>query len=120
MFIKYNSFALVWACVIMFLSVVGVETNANIEFKAMDKIIHLGIYLVLCEMLIVGFTKQYQIRTFKYQPVAWAIVISALFGICLEVVQYFLPYRSFDIYDMLANVIGTFCGWLVFMIVYKL
>ena len=120
MFIKYNSFGLLWAVVILFLSVVGVETNANIEFHAMDKIIHLCMYLVLCMMLIVGFTKQFQIRVLKYNPMSYAIVFASAFGILMEVVQFFLPSRSFDVLDMLANIVGAFIGWIVFMIVYKL
>lgn len=120
MFLKYNSFGIIWALTIAFLSLVGVETTANISFMAIDKVIHLVMYAVLTLMFIVGFHKQYQIRVFKYNPLIWATSVTALYGVLLEFIQYFLPHRSFDYQDMFANVIGTFIGWLVFLIIYKL
>ena len=33
----------------------------------------------------------------------------------MEVVQYFLPYRSFSFGDMAANTAGALCGVLLYM-----
>ncbi|MHB2149515.1 VanZ family protein [Calditrichota bacterium LG25] len=41
----------------------------------------------------------------------WKIgMVVLLWGIGLEAVQYWLPYRSFNVFDMLANVCGVLLG----------
>ena len=39
-------------------------------------------------------------------------LLSCLIGIVTESVQWLLPYRGFDINDMVANFIGVSLGWL--------
>jgi VanZ family protein len=34
-----------------------------------------------------------------------------LFGVLIEVIQYFLPWRTFDVDDIAANIVGAFLGW---------
>ena len=43
---------------------------------------------------------------------AWGI----LFAVGTEMLQYAIPYRSFNINDMIANIIGIGIGFFVFMI----
>lgn len=42
---------------------------------------------------------------------AWGI----LYAISAESIQYLLPYRSFNISDMLSNIIGVSAGFVVFV-----
>ena len=51
------------------------------------------------------------------KPKAWLFliwIISIGVGVITEFGQKMLPYRSFDINDLLANAIGVTIGWLVF------
>jgi VanZ family protein len=42
------------------------------------------------------------------------MIIGFLYGIAMELVQkYFIPLRSFDIGDILADGIGSFTGYLI-------
>ncbi|MCF8367457.1 MAG: VanZ family protein [Bacteroidales bacterium] len=43
------------------------------------------------------------------------ILLSLLFAMCNEGVQYFLPYRAFNINDLLANGLGVLIGAVVFI-----
>lgn len=43
---------------------------------------------------------------------AYGIIIFACFF--FETLQYFLPYRSFDFYDIVADSVGAFFGILIF------
>jgi glycopeptide antibiotics resistance protein len=51
---------------------------------------------------------------FKNGKLLWAI-LGICFAIATELMQYYLPYRSFNPYDMLFNVVGLLLGYLVFM-----
>jgi glycopeptide antibiotics resistance protein len=41
-------------------------------------------------------------------------LLGFLFALGIEAVQYYLPYRSFNWYDMIFNVFGLVLGYLVF------
>jgi VanZ family protein len=40
----------------------------------------------------------------------WLYVIVLCYGILIEIVQMFLPYRSFEFLDILADFIGILCA----------
>ena len=65
-----------------------------------DKIGHLAAYGVL----MFWFAQLYERR------LACAVGFIAL-GIALEFAQGALGYRSFELYDMLANALGVLAGW---------
>jgi VanZ family protein len=74
-----------------------------------DKIGHFGVYLIECVLLLWGFY-----RVGRRHPLP-AILISILFGVLMEGMQYaFFPHRFFEWADVLANTLGTFAGYLVF------
>ena len=64
-----------------------------------DKILHLGSY-VGAGFLFKGVT----------QETKKLIISLSLFGMAMEVGQYFIPTRSFEILDMLANCLGVAIG----------
>jgi glycopeptide antibiotics resistance protein len=43
------------------------------------------------------------------------MIIGIFCSVAIELVQYYLPYRSFNFYDMLFNVVGLLFGYLVFI-----
>lgn len=45
------------------------------------------------------------------------LVIGVLFALVLEAVQYVLPYRAFNINDLLANGLGVVLGFVLMMFV---
>ena len=55
----------------------------------------------------------YRARTLG-QLASFSVSYSAL----MEIVQYFLPYRSFDLLDLLANALGVMFAWIILAIVY--
>ena len=50
------------------------------------------------------------LRNVTWQAVLVAIVISTLYGVSDEYHQRFVPGRSFDVLDMLADLIGSVAG----------
>ncbi|MDP3462568.1 MAG: VanZ family protein [Bacteroidales bacterium] len=49
---------------------------------------------------------------FKMKKIYW-VLIGLLFATLAECVQYFLPYRAFNINDLMANLLGVGTSWLL-------
>lgn len=50
------------------------------------------------------------VRDVSWRAVVVAILISTLYGVSDEYHQLFVPGRSFDVFDMLADLIGSVVG----------
>jgi len=71
----------------------------NYSFPFADKIAH-----ILASGLIVLFLTQ-------MTTVRKSVLITFLFLSATEIAQHFIPYRSFELLDFLANGIGVIVAW---------
>ena len=76
-----------------------------------DKIVHFILYGMTSIFLFRHFVNKETVNRAFYMSVA----IVSLYGAAMEVVQYFLPYRSFSLGDMAANILGAFSGCVLYM-----
>lgn len=72
---------------------------------------------------VLGIRLDHLIHATVYLPAAWfvgywwrdrsgpALVTALLLALTTEGVQYLLPYRGFDINDLIANILGVGLGW---------
>ena len=67
-----------------------------------DKVIHIGVFILWTCWLSGQFISFFKI--FFY---------TSIFGFLIEVIQYFLPYRSWELLDFLANEIGILIGVII-------
>ena len=111
--------AITWAGVIFYLSSQpSIETPAL--FPGQDKLFHLIAFGIL-GFLAMG-TRQASQQGHPTRQV-WRVVLAVtLYGILDEFHQYFVPGRSADVYDVLADAIGGLLGawamyWLVRVVV---
>ncbi len=66
-----------------------------------DKLDHLAAFFVLA--LLADFS-------FPEQGYHWPKILPLLlFGLFIEIIQYFLPYRTFSWFDFLTDCIGLLC-----------
>ncbi|KUJ82432.1 VanZ family protein [Microbulbifer flavimaris] len=71
-----------------------------------DLILHFGAFAALSGLWVIGFAR----------PLVGIAVLVAI-GLGIEVWQgWMLPGRTADGWDMLANTLGVFCGWLSMML----
>ena len=73
----------------------------------LDKPVH------LCEYLLFAWLVLQAVRDPRMTPVkqaALALTIPIAYGGAMELVQYFLPYRSAEWADMAANTVGAVIG----------
>lgn len=56
---------------------------------------------------------------FGFKKIKWWLwlIIGVLAGVCYEVIQYFLRYRSFSVNDIFADSLGLLSGFLVALII---
>jgi len=90
------------------------ENSFTYAFKV-DKIVHIVLFFILSYTLLLYFKKSDK-KYLKNKRIQIIAIISCIvYGILLEFYQkLFVPSRSFDITDMLANAIGSIFGLLFF------
>ena len=84
-----------------------------------DKFAHLGVFSVLCFLMIIGFTKQNQFLRIRKKPVKYSLIISGSYAAILELGQTFIPERYTNWWDMAFNLAGVLVGYLLFILIYK-
>jgi len=103
---KYFS---IYVLLIIILTVIPIGNSLHLENTyiidlRLDHILHAAMFIPWAFFCI---------KLKKYLPVwfFWGI----MFSVFCEGFQYMLPYRSFNINDMLANMIGVVVGFFIFM-----
>lgn len=119
MVLKYNLFGIIWAVIILFLSIISGGARTNIEFGLLDKVVHLSIYGLLSFLLVVGLKKQDDWPVVKFKAGYYAVGISVFYGVLMEFIQFFIPDRGYDYKDMIANTVGSIMGYVLFTLIYK-
>ena len=82
-----------------------------------DKLAHAGAYCVFSTLLVFGFSR----NGYGFWKAVWiGVLFAASYGVLMEIVQYsFFPRRYFEIWDIVANIIGCLVSILVSYIVIK-
>ena len=93
---------LMWAPV----GVLGVPLNNFVFGIRLDHLLHASVYIP-CTLFMFDFFRN------SRRPLLLSWLVAILLCVTTETVQYFLPYRGFDINDMAANVLGVSLGAVV-------
>lgn len=117
--LKYFFPAVLWALIIFYLSSgPGIQFPPSIwDFIKIDKLGHFAVYGILTFLLAFGYHKNNP--TISKNMLLKCLIISSLYGICLEIMQYaFFPNRYFEVLDIIANISGSIIGILFFKYIY--
>ena len=68
-------------------------------------------------LAFIVFTILYYLTFKSYKKI---FLYGIMFGIYIEIVQYFLPYRSCDFLDIIVDILGLFLGTILILIEKKL
>ena len=104
--------AVSWAGLLFYLSSQP-SIDAPMLFPGQDKLFHLVVFGVL-GFLVMG---SLQASSSGYQPrQLWLVALGVmLYGVSDEFHQYFVPGRSVDAYDVLADALGGLLGaWVMY------
>ena len=93
----------------------GARANSvDVLSIGLDKILHFLGFGVMTLLAIVAGRELVKWKRFLL------LAFLPLFGIVIEALQYYLPYRTFNPLDILANVCGVLCGIVVWGLVLSL
>lgn len=104
----------------LFLTLANGDFDVHSEYSGIDKVAHFIMFIPFTFLMIVGFRKQTVYRLTRLYAVKKAIVIGISFGLLIEVIQFFLPYRGIEFVDIVADVCGVFMGYTFYWLIYKM
>ncbi|MBN2174675.1 MAG: VanZ family protein [Bacteroidales bacterium] len=114
---NFSKFFYIYTILLILLAVLPINTNSNsinhtyVVHIRMDYLIHFAIYIPW--MFLLQRMTGADFKT-NVKQVMLLILAGLVFGMANEAVQYFLPYRSFNINDLLANGLGVLMGAVAF------
>ena len=115
---KYKSLLFIYAFLVVILAVLPINSSGNainhvfiLSFR-LDYLIHFVMYIpwafLIWKITGASFRK-------NAGMVVFYIALGLVFAALTEGIQYFLPYRAFNINDMIGNGIGVLLGSVVFL-----
>jgi VanZ family protein len=115
-FLQNTRWAVLWGLFLFVLHIlpgsVFPKLPTYLDLLKPDKIVHVVMFGIFTFLMIVGFRKDGNPMLLLKNPVAMAILSALLFGIAMELVQnYFIPNRIGDVYDWIADLVGSLAGW---------
>ena len=103
--------AIVWFIIsFILLTIPGkqIPTISWMDFYQSDKIVHIILFFTLCFLFSFAIKRSDK----KYSLIAYIAIAGLVYGIAMEFVQkYFIPFRSCDIDDMIADGIGCLIAY---------
>lgn len=114
---KYKIFFYYWLPVILYCFLIFKQSSSPVilpipSLPHIDKLFHAVGYAILAILFCRAFKSLgiLDVHTMMFLN----ILLSAVYGFSDEIHQYFVPYRSADINDFLANVIGSLLGVFIY------
>lgn len=113
MFFRHQILTLLWAIFIAFATLTPGESMPEVDFwdfANADKLAHFGVFAVLSFLMIRGFLLKSSLFGLKNKKIIFTLVITIIYGGLIEYAQSFIPGRSIEFNDMLANGFGSAIG----------
>ncbi len=118
MFLRYNIFTLFFFSLIIIGCFTPGGNLPKVGVENLDKFLHGALFFLFSFSAIIGFTKQNQFPKLHFDAVKHVVEISSLLAIITEVIQhFFIPNRSFDIFDILSDFVGIILAFVFFFYV---
>lgn len=77
----------------------------------LDHLLHLLVYFLICMYFYLG--QRYDLILFRYHALRKFLILVFILATVTEVVQLWVPYRSFNPLDWVSNVSGVILGLIV-------
>ena len=107
----YFGMAIFWTILTLYLSLISARSASKFniwDFTGTDKLAHLIFYAVFSFLWCMSLRKRNVEK--KY-----VLFFSIFFGILMEICQlYLFNGRSFELFDIIANIIGSVVGLILF------
>ena len=118
MFLRYNIFTLFFFSLIVIGCFIPGNNLPKARVENLDKVLHSILFFLFSFSAIIGFIKQSQFPKIHFDAVKYVVGIGAILAIITEVIQHFIiPRRSFDVFDILADLVGIILAFCFFLYV---
>ncbi len=122
LFVKHSTwlyFGWVFFIAVLTLLPGSVIPNISWDFISIDKTVHIILFSVLVFLGLVG-AKYGKLKIFGRWPVIISITSAIVYGYIIELIQSYVPQRSYDFADLAADSVGTIVGYGLFLGVSKI
>ncbi len=82
-----------------------------------DKLIHLSLFVGATLLFVLAMVVDWGIQKSKAVRIAW--ISGLLFASIAEPLQYFVPFRTPDLFDFISNVLGVVLGMVIYQRFFK-
>jgi len=106
-FLKFHFPFILWLLVIFAESSMPGDFYPQVDIVNADKILHMGIYGLLAMLCYISLIHTEKVNTFTANPLTWTIIIGSFYGASDEFHQLFVPNRSCDFWDWVADTSGV-------------
>ncbi|HOV33477.1 MAG TPA: VanZ family protein [Candidatus Hydrogenedens sp.] len=106
---KYLFISIVYALFVFWVSIQPITKETTELFPYQDKVVHAFLYMIFAIIIATGMVRNEN----GYNPkmvIILSIIIPFIYSALLEVCQKFVPTRSFEMFDLFANLIGSVIG----------
>jgi VanZ family protein len=108
---RFWKFAAAWALLIFLLSSIPGAAFPASKLFSYDKLLHAGVYSVLGAFCFMAIPRRFSRKSSVL--VALSCALATLYGFTDEFHQLFVPGRSADLRDVLADCVGGLAGALI-------
>lgn len=91
----------------------SLPSSSAITIGVSDKIGHFGAYGLLSGILYLNLFFQNKFKVLKKYPATFTVLIASFYGLLDELHQLFVPGRSAEIFDWVADFSGAVVGVLI-------
>jgi VanZ family protein len=116
--------AILWTIVIFILLAIPgnmIPSEAAFSISNFDKYVHISIFFVFVLLWSFYFASRPEESKKLRKWFFLVFIIACLYGTAMEYVQkYFIPFRDFDLYDILSDVIGSLAGYIAASLIFPL
>jgi VanZ family protein len=118
-FIRHQLPAIVWALVIFTASSIPASRIPHFMFKISDKLIHASIFLVFGLFVYRALEVRVQRSLFDWRRALLTVTAVTAYGFLDELHQSFVPGRTPDVGDAMADATGGLLSALILYVVYR-
>ena len=108
--------AIIWAIFLGVLMLLPSDSFPESSLLTYDKAAHISVFLILTFLLGWASLRVKKQTSLSAKQLGYVYILSFFYGTSLELLQNYVPGRSTDIYDFIANSLGGVLGLAVFYI----
>ena len=114
-FLRYQFPAIGWALMIFIVSSVPAKYIPSYKIFHYDKLFHISLFLIFGVLVYYALEPYSHKNSFSWARILFSISVVILYGVLDEIHQGYVPGRTIDMWDAIADTIG---GVLAGLIVY--